>query len=200
MVAAIVTAIAVPIGPAVAIAGSAAFSHDDATIRRVVVRAPDVTEATLDPMAVVRWDAVPPGLEARATSTTPGLFFVAPSRGIGAAPGSSYNPTNLGQSYGSATVVPRPDIGITGFRGSTNPADPFHALDRAIDRGVSPETILDTVRSPAAVLQQTNGRYLYLGQRGAVVLDDTGQVVTVWNRSDFNATNEAILADALGGG
>ncbi|MCP3880778.1 MAG: hypothetical protein GY701_20645 [Sulfitobacter sp.] len=57
---------------------------------------------------------------------------------------------------------------------------------------------METVRNPAAVLEQSSGRFLYLSEQGAVVLDDVGQVVTVWNRSDFNAANEAILADALG--
>jgi len=106
----------------------------------------------------------------------------------------------MGQTYGSATVVPRPDLGITGFRGSINPNDPFHALNRAIDRGVSPETILGTVRNPAVVLEQPSRRFLYLSQQGAVVLDDAGQAVTVWKRADFNAANETILADALGFG
>jgi hypothetical protein len=126
--------------------------------------------------------------------------FVATNSGIGSVPTGTYNPANLGQQYGSATVVPRPDLGITGFRGSLNPADPFHGLNRAIERGVSPQTILETVRNPAAVLEQSSGRFLYLSEQGAVVLDDVGQVVTVWNRADFNAINESILSDALGVG
>lgn len=101
----------------------------------------------------------------------------APNMGLGAVRRGSYKPTNLGQSYGSATVVPRPDIGITGFRGSVNPNDPFHALNRAIDRGVSPQTILETVRNPAAVLEQSSGRFLYLGDQGAVRVRPRGNGV-----------------------
>jgi len=74
----------------------------------------------------------------------------------------------------------------------------LHGLNRAMDRGVSPQTVLEIVRNPAAVLDQSSGRFLYLSEQGAVVLDDVGQVVTVSNRSDFTAANEAILADALG--
>ena len=76
--------------------------------------------------------------------------------------------------------------------------DSSHALNRAIQRGTSPDTILQTIREPAVVLQQTNGRFLYLSEVGAVAMDSSGNVVTVWNRSDFNTTNERILSDALG--
>ena len=115
--------------------------------------------------------------------------------GLGALPTGSYQPANLGHSYGSAVVVPRPPIGVTSLSGA---ADSSHALNRAIQRGVSPDTILSVVREPAAVLQQRNGRFLYLSEVGAVAMDSSGNVVTVWNRSDFTPVNEGILADALG--
>lgn len=89
----------------------------------------------------------------------------------------AYNPANLGRSYGSRTVVEDPGIRITGFRGSANPADPFHGLNRVIERGFSPADIMSTMRSPAAVLEQPGGRFMYLGERGAVVVGSDGQVV-----------------------
>ena len=77
---------------------------------------------------------------------------------------------------------------------------PIHGLNQAINRGVSPQTILDTVRNPVVVLRQGSSWFLYLSESGAVVLDDIGQVVTVWNRVGFSPRNEQILLDALGGG
>ena len=115
--------------------------------------------------------------------------------GLGGIPTGNYQPVNLGQSYGTAVVVPRPPIGIASMSGAV---DSSHALNRAIQRGTSPDTILQTIREPAVVLQQTNGRFLYLSEVGAVAMDSSGNVVTVWNRSDFNTTNERILSDALG--
>ena len=63
---------------------------------------------------------------------------------------------------------------------------------------VTPAVVLATVREPAAVLQQANGNFLHLGERGAVVLNSSGEMVTAWARSDFNFANELSLRDALG--
>ena len=139
-------------------------------------------------------------------STAPARFTVdtngtaidisVPQPSIGSVSSATYNPANLGQTYPQGVVVNRPNLGITGFRGSANPNTPSHGLDRAIQRGFTSPQILDTVRTPAAVIQQPNGRFLYVSQSGAVVLDSSGQVVTVWSRADFNAASETILQDA----
>ena len=39
---------------------------------------------------------------------------------------------------------------------------------------------------------------MYLGERGAVVVTDQGQVVTAWTANEFNGTTWQILRDALG--
>jgi hypothetical protein len=111
---------------------------------------------------------------------------------------SCYNPANLGESYGGRVVVDDPGISITGFKGSANPLDPYHGLNRVIERGVSPSDILSTMRSPAAVLEQPNGRFMYLSDRAAMVVRPDGQVVTGFSANEFNATTQQILRDALG--
>lgn len=103
-------------------------------------------------------------------------------------------PANFGQTYGNRTVVENPNISITGFRGSSNPADPFHGLNRAIERGIRPADILETMRNPVVVLQQGK-RYTYLSDVGAVVVRADGQVVTGLGR---RATQRLDAADHLG--
>jgi hypothetical protein len=132
----------------------------------------------------------------RGATTTTRHFVIAAEEVAGAV--RAYNPANLGRSYGSRTVVEDPGIRITGFRGSSNPADPFHGLNRVIERGFSPADIMSTMRSPAAVLEQPGGRFMYLGERGAVVVRSDGQVVTAWTSNEFNATTRQILSDAMG--
>jgi RHS repeat-associated protein len=113
--------------------------------------------------------------------------------------GCPYNPANMGQTYNSGTVVQDPNIKISGLQGSLNPSTPFHALDRIIERGVSPQDIVNTVRSPSVVLEQGGGSsYLYLSDNAAVVLRPNGQVVTVWGAPEFNTLTRQILQDSRG--
>jgi hypothetical protein len=64
-----------------------------------------------------------------------------------------------------------------------------HGLNQAIGRdggiGVAPRAILDAVKSPVEVIQQSGGRTIYVGQNANVVLNQNGQVMTTW------ATNSA---------
>jgi hypothetical protein len=111
-----------------------------------------------------------------------------------------YRPASLGKSYSGRVVVDNPQIKITGFQGSSNPNTPIHALDRTIARGVSPQNIVNTMRSPSVVLEQNGGSsYMYLSNEAAVVIRPDGEVVTVWGAPDFNANTLQILQDAAGG-
>jgi RHS repeat-associated protein len=80
---------------------------------------------------------------------------------------------------------------ITGFQGSTGP-NPFHGIDQAITRGVSPQAILDTLRDPVIKVQQ-GARMLYISEKAAVVLDAAGQVVTTWGCAQFNQQTMQLL-------
>ncbi len=140
--------------------------------------------------------AVPGG----AVTTQPAARFIAGSDGVivdTLAKTALYAPRNLGQMYanGTSKVVQPPFLNITGIS-HANPKDPFHFLNRAIERGASPSLIVETVRSPRVVLQQSNGKYLYLTDQAAVVLDQSGAVVTVWTRAEFESKILSILNDA----
>jgi hypothetical protein len=100
-----------------------------------------------------------------------------------------------GAAAGAGAGASRPSI--TGFRGSTNPNTPFHALDRAISRGVRPADILDITNNPAARLVQGD-RTVYLSARGGVVLDSRGQVVTVWSANEMSAENLLHIQNGTG--
>lgn len=65
--------------------------------------------------------------------------------------------------------------GITGYT--------RHGLNSAISRngaGVSPLSILNTVRNPISTQLQSNGTTRYTGSNSVVVLNPQGQIVTTW--------------------
>jgi hypothetical protein len=72
-----------------------------------------------------------------------------------------------------------------------------HGLNQAIGRdggvGVAPRAILDAVKSPVQVIEQSGGRTLYAGRDASVVLNKNGQVITTWG------TNSAGVRGAAGG-
>ena len=72
-----------------------------------------------------------------------------------------------------------------------------HGLNQAIGRdggvGVAPRAILDAVKSPVEVIQQSGGRMLYVGRDAKVVLNANGQVITTWG------TNSAGIRGVTGG-
>jgi RHS repeat-associated protein len=57
-----------------------------------------------------------------------------------------------------------------------------HGLNQAISRdggrGVSPKAVLDAVRNPSKVVEQSEGKVAYTGQSAKVVLNSEGKVVT----------------------
>ena len=87
------------------------------------------------------------------------------------------------------------DLPIKGFHGSKG-ANPYHALDRAVERGVSPKAILETVNNPTVVIQQGGGRTMYLTPDAAVVLDGSGQAVTIWGAAQHTPKTLELLRAA----
>lgn len=105
------------------------------------------------------------------------LQFVGPSGGVRTGAGI------IGRAFGRlGTAVENPGILIKGFRGSVVPG---HAIGRIIERGVTPRQLLATMRSPAAVLRQGGGRFLYVSRDTAVVITSEGQVVTAYTAREF---------------
>jgi hypothetical protein len=66
-----------------------------------------------------------------------------------------------------------------------------------IERGVTPQSILNTIRNPAVTMPQ-GGRTLYLTRDAAVVLDGNGQAVTIWGGANHSAKTLQLL-EAAGG-
>jgi RHS repeat-associated protein len=61
-----------------------------------------------------------------------------------------------------------------------------HALNQAISRegtGVSARAILDAIRNPLKVIPKAGNTTLVIGRDAAVVLNESGQAVTVWAKS-----------------
>lgn len=102
--------------------------------------------------------------------------------------------SNLGKAYGKngrfGTVIDKPNIQVTGFSG--------HAVNQAITRGVKTETIQNTVKNPVAVLSQQGGnRFAYVSQEAVVVVDKSGNIVTVWGKDTFDDVVKQVLKDAV---
>jgi hypothetical protein len=84
----------------------------------------------------------------------------------------------VGQDFGKYGVgVEKPDLEIDFWND--------HASRRATQRGLSPAEMRDIVAGPLLVTRQSNSRFYYLNDDGAVVLDDYGRVVTDYGSSDF---------------
>ena len=91
-----------------------------------------------------------------------------------------------GTSFGKlGTVINNASGKITGFARVVNGKVSYHGLDQIISRGVTPEVLRDTVLNPSVRLQQSGDNILYLTQRAAVVLNNSGQVVTAYASKYF---------------
>jgi hypothetical protein len=102
--------------------------------------------------------------------------------------------SNLGKAYGKngrfGAIVENPHIQVTGFSG--------HAVNQAITRGVKTETIQNTVKNPVAVLSQQGGnRFAHVSQEAVVVVDKSGNIVTVWGKDTFDDVVKQVLKDAV---
>jgi RHS repeat-associated protein len=98
---------------------------------------------------------------------------------------------NLGKSYGKfGTVVENPGIKITGFS--------KHGVNQAITRGVTTDVIQNTVKNPVAVLSQRGGNsFAYISNDAVVVVKNTGEIITTYGKSNFDATVQQVLKEAI---
>ncbi len=97
------------------------------------------------------------------------------------APGGGYGTVGkslVGQSFGKlGKVVENNAAKIAGFT--------EHGLNQVVNRGVTPNLLLETTRSATITLKQAGGNMLYLTNRAGVVLNKAGQVVTSYTSKDF---------------
>jgi len=92
----------------------------------------------------------------------------------------------VGQDFGKlGTAVEKPDVAITEVTG--------HASERMTEYGQSIDDIQSIVSDPLIVLQQSDGRYYFLSDTGAVVVDQQGRVVTTYPAPQFGVDVKAIL-------
>jgi hypothetical protein len=90
---------------------------------------------------------------------------------------------DLGYTLGKAGRRATPG-GITGYSPTTK--TPYHGIDSAISHdgvGVAPKAILDAVRNPVKVIEQSGGRQKFVGKNATVVLNSKGEVITTWATS-----------------
>lgn len=80
-----------------------------------------------------------------------------------------------------AWIGPAIQIGRAVITGFTR-----HGLNQAIDRGISPGAIVNTLRNPTSVKTFTTGANAgttrYIGPQSTVVVNNQGRVVTTWGR------------------
>lgn len=96
----------------------------------------------------------------------------------------------LGQNIPSlGKVIENASGKINGF----NHNGTYHGLDQIISRGVSPQTIADTIKNPLARFAGRFERVGCLSKEAYVVMDKTGQVVTSWTKNEFGSTIKNVL-------
>lgn len=102
---------------------------------------------------------------------------------------------NLGKTYKNlGTVVANSPINkITGI----SQQNAGHFIERVIERGISPQTILDTLRNPTVITSQWKGeRFAYITQEAVIIVDKTGKLVTGWLKEDFTDAVRQVLKEA----
>jgi hypothetical protein len=57
-----------------------------------------------------------------------------------------------------------------------------HGINQTINRNISPSEIADTLNNPIKIVPQKNGTIRYIGRNAVVVINPSGQVVTVWGQ------------------
>ena len=98
----------------------------------------------------------------------------------------------VGRSYGRLGVVVAdpPQLTIHGYATT-------HAFNRAVERSITTQDRVEIIRDPIVVLEQAQGfSFLFLSERGGVVLTKEGMVRTAYGASDFDDGIRKILAEA----
>jgi RHS repeat-associated protein len=98
------------------------------------------------------------------------------------------NVVKVGNTIGKlGTIVENPSIKLTGYTA--------YSLMRKIVRGVSSKAILNTIRNPKIVFSQgaSGGRFLFLSEDAAVVLNSSGKVITTYSKDHFDHVIKAVL-------
>jgi hypothetical protein len=72
-----------------------------------------------------------------------------------------------------------------------------HGLERMAERGVTPKMV-QTWMNTGKVLQQTNDKFLYITQQGAVVVNKAGQVITAYGNKYFDSNMQAVVKQLFG--
>jgi hypothetical protein len=65
-----------------------------------------------------------------------------------------------------------------------------HGINQAISRdgvGVADRSILDAVKNPTQVVQQSDGRTMYVGKDATVIINAQGKVITTWANGSAGA-------------
>ena len=57
-----------------------------------------------------------------------------------------------------------------------------HGINQTINRNISPSAISDAINNPLKIVPQQNGTIRYIGRHAVVVINPSGQVVTVWGQ------------------
>jgi len=99
---------------------------------------------------------------------------------------------NLGKTYNSfGTVIQKSPVT------QINGINDVHAIDRAIERGVKPQSILNTLRNPEVILSQWNGqRFAFITSKTTVIIDNNGNLVTVWSENEYTDLLFKVLKEA----
>lgn len=108
-----------------------------------------------------------------------GLALTFGRAGILANPAAATEEASIvGQNFGKlGTVVNNPNLKITGIS--------QHGMNQAITRQVTSTNIINTVRTPAVVLNQ-GGTYLFISKNAGVVLNTQGKLVSTYPSSMFD--------------
>ena len=107
-------------------------------------------------------------------------------------------PSNIGKFYkGAGTVVESSPISEIKGIFTGNVKDPHHFINRVIERGLSPNIIMDTFKNPKVILSQWKGqRFRYITDKACIVVNKDGEIVTGWLKDEFGDVLNQILKEA----
>lgn len=101
------------------------------------------------------------------------------------------NPKNLGKTYGSLGIV-------ISFIETPLTDTMYHALEKIAARGVTQEIISETLNNPIVTLAQDCGKkFLKIGPHGAVVVENSGKLITAYNY--YDEVIQLVIREAIHG-